>query len=263
METSPELGFHYGDDGSIEDDTQPQQEQNAPPEPSEQEKQAAEAARRAAEAKTLADATEKFKAFAGVIENLSLPQNQQTYVQPAPQQQPLSAEQLKKINEAITKGVLEGNAVEVIGPIIAAAGQAQRAQILNDAAPLISGYGSSIIENVKTRKSQDKHYKAYEAAYERELSDLDPASLLSMSEAQRQREFDRRWDAARGQVLGAKIDARPPQQPPNMSPGRQFGQPQPTTPAMDDHQRAVLKRYSKMSDEEVAAFETDMREGRV
>jgi hypothetical protein len=74
------------------------------------------------------------------------------------------------------------------------------------AAPVIDAVGGGFVDAFKRlKKENDRFYPLVLAKFEDEIDDLKPGVLLNMTPAQRNRELDRRWNAAKGEVLDKKI----------------------------------------------------------
>lgn len=74
------------------------------------------------------------------------------------------------------------------------------------AAPVIDAVGGGFVDAFKRlKKENDRFYPLVLAKFEEEIDDLKPGVMLNMTAAQRNRELDRRWNAAKGEILDKKI----------------------------------------------------------
>jgi hypothetical protein len=122
--------------------------------------------------------------------------------QEAPQ---LTEEQLEKINAQI-QAEWVNNPAAVIKWVQDNANNAAYQRVMTEAQPIIEAVGGTFIESFKRlKKDNDRFYATVLARFEEEVADLGPGVLLNMPAAQRQRELERRWNAAKGEVLDKKI----------------------------------------------------------
>jgi hypothetical protein len=134
-------------------------------------------------------------------------------------QPPMSAEQIRALNEELSGQVLT-NPLGVISSIADRMASEKIAQFQRDAEPYMDGAVDGFIDRFKGRKRDDDPlYKQTVTEFERDLESLNLRTMVGKNVKERNAELDLRWQAAQGRVLAKKVRPSTLARPPGTSAG--------------------------------------------
>jgi hypothetical protein len=137
---------------------------------------------------------------------------------PAPVSAPanLTPQQIREINEQLTDEIItKGNPLGVISAISEQSANAKLDQFRKQAEPFMREATEGFIDRFRSRKRDDDPlYKNVVSEFEKQIEDVDLSALITKPKADQTKTLDLYWNAAKGKVLGAKVqttrDERPP-----------------------------------------------------
>lgn len=182
----------------------------------------------------------------------------------APAQPPMSAEQLRELNERLSTEIVGGNALGVITEISQRIADQRMAAFRQEAEPYMSAAADASVEGFIDRfrsrkKDDDQLYKHVVGEFEKEF---DPKTLVGKSAAERQRIANLHWQAAKATVLEKKVVASRPSTPPGASAGGGTGMGRSSAAGavveMTEAEKRQLYRYlpKDVADAEIARIES-------
>jgi hypothetical protein len=133
----------------------------------------------------------------------------------------LTPDQIKDINEKLTKGIVEGNPLGALAPIADQISKENIEHFRKGISPYVNEAVENFVDRFRSRMKEDAEdngqvalYKQVNKQFEKELEGENLTSLIEKPRAERDKMLGRIWNAAKGEVLGKRVQSTQEKRPP-------------------------------------------------
>jgi len=179
------------------------------------------------------------------LERISNRPDPPPYAPPPAAPQQLDPAKLREINEKLAGDILV-NPLGVIMPVAQQIANEQIAALRTEMQPYVDNAAAAFVDRFKSRMERsDGLYKNVVDRFEASIGDLNLRDLAGRSKAEQDKALTLHWNAAKGEVLAAKVRRpTPPAAPPGSSAGGGRGMSEPrggTGGTLGETERQLLR----------------------